>query len=737
MHIPDGMLSPATSLVAAGAMLPVWTIAARQVRATLGTRQVPLLSLGAAFCFTVMMFNIPALGGTTAHPVAGTLLAILLGPWAAVIGISVALAIQALFFGDGGLLAYGANCFTMAFALPFVGYSVYRILAGRLSPASSLRAFAGGIGAYLGLNAASALVAVLLGIQPSLFHEADGRALYFPFGLHITLPAMLSTHLLVAGPVEAAVTFLVIRYMQASGQALFEEGTEVRRGLEEKRRRGERGTGKGERRTGALSGVNSPQGTYSSSPKYQTLGIGLLALVALTPLGLLAKGEAWGEWDASGVREQLQRVQGRDYVPQGIAQAEKHAYKGAGSLQDYASNEGKNKVGYAGAGLLGVLTIAGLTLLGGRLLTANSRSDKRADPDDDTSNDDTSDDVGDPPAFSGPGTPIPAPPTADRADASDANAGDNATGPTAKSGANEAASELPSWLRAPADHETLPDTTGRKPNPYIERTLGGLAHNALVTLQSEHHARQPGYLQRLDPRAKVVAFGVLIAAGASLHRAGALLGLYAFGLGLAVASRLPLGLMLRRVWLSVPFFASALALPATLNLVTPGRALLTLWTHPLVTVTRPGLLIAFVLTLRVGVTVTFAALLTLATPWNDVLRALRVLFVPRLFVSVLAMTYRYVTVLMQCGDDLFTARRSRTVGRADNRAGRRFAAASMGALWGRTLALSEEVYGAMVSRGFNGDMRTLSRFRWRMADSLWMGTVAIAALLCAGAEHVR
>ncbi len=722
MHIPDGMLSPATSLAAACAMLPVWAIAARQVRATLGTRQVPLLSLGAAFCFTVMMFNIPALGGTTAHPVAGTLLAILLGPWAAVIGISVALAIQALFFGDGGLLAYGANCFTMAFALPFVGYSVYRVLAGRLQSASALRAFAGGAGAYLGLNAASALVAVLLGIQPALFHEADGRALYFPFGLHITLPAMLSTHLLIAGPVEATVTFLVIRYMQASGQALFGERAEDRREAEDTRTQGER------QRPGNISDRQQ-----TTSNKQQTLVIGLLALVALTPLGLLAKGEAWGEWDASGVRAQIQRVEGRDYVPQGIAQAEARAYKGAGGLQDYASNDGKNKVGYAGAGLLGVLTIAGLTLLGGRLLTANSRAAKRADPDDDTFNTDP----GDPPASSGPGTPVPAPRAAGHADPGDTNTGDNAAGPAAKSGANEAASELPSWLRTPSDHETLSDTHARKPNPYIERTLSELAHNALVTLQSERHARQPGYLQRLDPRAKVIAFGILIAASASLHRPGALLGLYGFGLALAVASRLPLGLMLRRVWLSVPFFVGALALPATLNLVTPGRALLTLWTHPLVTVTRPGLLIAFLLILRVGVTVTFAALLTLATPWNDVLRALRVLFVPRLFVSVLAMTYRYVSVLMQCGDDLFTARRSRTVGRSDNRMGRRFAAASTGALWGRTVALSEEVYGAMVSRGFNGDMRTLSRFRWRMADSLWIGAVTVAALLCAGAEHVH
>src|ERR1051326_6090956 len=130
MHIPDSVLSPVTCAAAGVAMAPVWSVAARRVRRTLGTRQMPLLALGAAFCFTIMMFNIPALGGTTAHPIAGTLLAVLLGPWAALIGISVALAIQALFFGDGGLLAYGANAFTMAFVLPFVGYSVYRLAAG-------------------------------------------------------------------------------------------------------------------------------------------------------------------------------------------------------------------------------------------------------------------------------------------------------------------------------------------------------------------------------------------------------------------------------------------------------------------------------------------------------------------------------------------------------------------------------------------------------------------------------
>ena len=289
-----------------------------------------------------MMFNIPALGGTTAHPVAGTLLAVLLGPWAACIGVSAALAVQALFFGDGGVFAYGANCFTMAFVLPFVGYSVYQILAGRRSKTAPLRAIFAGVGAYIGLNAGAAVVAVILGIQPALFHEPNGHALFFPFGFRITLPAMLGTHLLIAGPAEAIVTVFVMRYLQAAGIPLF-----------------------------GVADFSSPGregqvGSSASRRPASALWVGLLALIALSPLGLLAKGDAWGEWDKEGLAKQIEQVEGkgRGYVPTGVADREAHGYKGIHGLQDYASDRGGK--GYIGAGVIGASVLIGLLALGGK-----------------------------------------------------------------------------------------------------------------------------------------------------------------------------------------------------------------------------------------------------------------------------------------------------------------------------------------------------------------------------------
>src|SRR5258705_6451986 len=108
-------------------MLPLWWQSARKVRSVVKSRYVPLLALGSAFSFVIMMFNVPIPNGTTAHAVGAALIAVLLGPWAACIAVSIALLIQALFFGDGGILAFPVNALNMAIIMPFVAYGVYKL----------------------------------------------------------------------------------------------------------------------------------------------------------------------------------------------------------------------------------------------------------------------------------------------------------------------------------------------------------------------------------------------------------------------------------------------------------------------------------------------------------------------------------------------------------------------------------------------------------------------------------
>jgi cobalt/nickel transport system permease protein len=203
-------------------MVPLWALASKIVRRSLQQRQVPFLALGAAFSFVVMLFNIPIPGGSTGHAVGGTIVAILLGPWAALIAISIALVIQAFLFGDGGITAIGANCFNIAFVMPMVGYLVYRLLSQGARATSRRRWMAAAVAGYVGLNAAAVTTAVMFGLQPLLARGPDGRPLYFPYPLEVALPVMAGQHLFFFGFVEAVLTGLLVIYFQRSDPSLLE-----------------------------------------------------------------------------------------------------------------------------------------------------------------------------------------------------------------------------------------------------------------------------------------------------------------------------------------------------------------------------------------------------------------------------------------------------------------------------------------------------------------------------------
>ncbi|MCX5717199.1 MAG: cobalt transporter CbiM [Nitrospirae bacterium] len=233
MHIPDGYLGPITYGSLWAAVIPIWIYASKKIKKILKASQVPLLALSAAFSFVIMMFNVPLPGGTTGHATGATLIAILIGPWPAVIALSITLIVQALIFGDGGITAIGANCFNMGFGGVLVGYGIYKLISGSKFKVQSLKfknsdtethrsslstrhLIGAGIGAYAGINLAAFLTAVELGIQPLLHSGTDGRSLYSPFPLSITIPAIMLEHIFLFGIVEAVLTVSVLLYIKKS-----------------------------------------------------------------------------------------------------------------------------------------------------------------------------------------------------------------------------------------------------------------------------------------------------------------------------------------------------------------------------------------------------------------------------------------------------------------------------------------------------------------------------------------
>jgi cobalt/nickel transport system permease protein len=211
MHVPDGYLGPQTYIPLYGVSIGFWAIAQKKLKKQLSLKHVPYLAMAAAFSFLIMMFNIPVPGGTTGHAVGAGIIAILLGPWTAVLAVSVVLIIQALLFGDGGITAIGANCFNMAVVMPFVSYWVFRLVKGKSERGTRLAA-AAFLSGYLGLVAAALMTAVEFGIQPLIATGPGGRPLYAPYPLPIALPAMALEHLFPFGIVEGLVTMLLLKY---------------------------------------------------------------------------------------------------------------------------------------------------------------------------------------------------------------------------------------------------------------------------------------------------------------------------------------------------------------------------------------------------------------------------------------------------------------------------------------------------------------------------------------------
>ncbi|MGA2741905.1 MAG: cobalt transporter CbiM [Bryobacteraceae bacterium] len=628
MHIPDGYLSPSTCAGLAAAAAPFWYVALKRVKSALHARLIPLISLFAAFSFVIMMFNLPLPGGTTGHAVGMGVASIVLGPWASILAISIALTIQAVFFGDGGITAIGANCFNMAIVGSLVAYSTYRLVAWRASLGSARRMVAAGLAGYAAINVAALCAAFEFGIQPLLFHDASGTPLYAPYPLHIAIPAMMLGHLTLAGIAELIVSAGMVAYLQRTDPGLLR-----------------------------LTAPDAPPssepvphaGNTAGLPAARKLWLALAALLILTPLGILAVGSAWGEWSARDfsdpqVRREIAAASRNQMPPPAPPRGlERLSAVWTAPLSRYAPAFIRSaSFGYFVSAMVGVGLIIGLALLLGRILA----------------------------------------------------------------------------MRAPVRGR-------RRRKGFVEKTARGLLEATSQALFAEDMAATTGFLQRLDPRVKLIGIGALIAAAVAARRLWVLAAIFALGVVLALVSHIPVRLLTARVWLAVLAFTGAVALPAIF--LTPGAAIYRL---PLLSwpVTEQGLRSAAFLILRAETAATLSMLLVLSTLWTRLLHALRYFRAPVVLVAILGMTYRYMFLFLATARDMFESRESRIVGVLEPADRRRLAVASAGVLLGKTLQVSGEVHMAMLARGFRGEIRLLDELQMRPNDWLRMAAFVGAAI---------
>ncbi len=270
----------------------------------------------------------------------------------------------------------------------------------------------------------------------------------------------------------------------------------------------------------------------------------------------------------------------------------------------------------------------------------------------------------------------------------------------------------------------------KKPDFIGRSILSALAFLKDATL-SEEYANRKGFLQSLDPRFKTISILAFLVTAVTLKSAVLISFLYGFCLILALLSSIPVRHFLGRTLLFIPLFSLCIVLPTLFSFVTPGEPV---WSFHVVgitgIITRPGLDGAVLFVVRIATSVSLVVLLSLTTRHSELLKVLRLFGVPQLFVLTVSMCYRYLYLFATMVENIFTAVKSRVGVVSHQRHGQNVVAWNIANTWNRTTQMSEEVYMAMLSRGYTGEPRIFSKFHAAPKDWLCMlCAVAICASL--------
>ena len=261
-----------------------------------------------------------------------------------------------------------------------------------------------------------------------------------------------------------------------------------------------------------------------------------------------------------------------------------------------------------------------------------------------------------------------------------------------------------------------------------EQILSGISGTIEQAVFTEEHTHKRGWLQGIDPRAKIGMFLLVVLAASLSNSFLTLVALYAVLLIVAYVSQVPFDFFVKRVWIGIPFFAGVVILPSIFFTSGPRLFDLTLGSihfGPSV----DSLVGAAIFIMRVGVSVSLAVLLILTTPWSDILKSLQAFRVPQVFVLILSMTYRYIFLFLHTANGLFEARKSRTVGRTTGNEQRSWMSGSIGSLINRSFKMSNDVYAAMIARGFHGEVRTYNAYHMTAKDWLALAGALILAVI--------
>lgn len=264
-----------------------------------------------------------------------------------------------------------------------------------------------------------------------------------------------------------------------------------------------------------------------------------------------------------------------------------------------------------------------------------------------------------------------------------------------------------------------------KKNNFIERSLVGAFSFLKESIFSEEYASRKGFLQARDPCIKFLSILLFLLAVLLSKNLYFIIGVYVFCLALAAFSSIQLGFFLKRTWIFIPLFSLFIAVPALLDIFTPGESVLSFRIlNFYLSITKQGIASASFFFMRVLTSVSLSIILVLTTRHHALLKVLRIVKIPQVFVMTLGMCYRYVYLFIEIIQNTYLAIRSRVGHVSSVKKGQGIVAWNIASLWQRSYVLHQDVDSAMLSRGYSGEPKSIDEFRVTVKDWLW-GLIAV------------
>ena len=296
---------------------------------------------------------------------------------------------------------------------------------------------------------------------------------------------------------------------------------------------------------------------------------------------------------------------------------------------------------------------------------------------------------------------------------------------------------IPDWMKEVDVGPCRCSATYHGKKGFVGKTIDGIFGFLEEAFISESFSRRNGLLQSLDPRAKLISILAIVFATSLIGDLRLLIFVYSLTLLFSYLSKIDVWFFIKRVWLFIPIFAGIIAIPMIFNIFFPGDPLVQLvhfgagshlgpFSLPeSIFITRQGVNAATIFTIRVATCVSAVVLLFLTTPQQILFKSLRTVGVPKLYVLTLEMTYRYIFLLMDLVREMYVAKKARTIKAMGMLDEQKWVGGRIGYTLIRSLDMSEKVHMAMMSRGYNGDVRIMQEFKMRNRDYI-AGTVAIS-----------